>query len=412
MRLKAALEYDKPFDGEGKVFRVSGQYSIVSSISNATFKSDGMTKFLLTGEKVVIENCVFDVDGQSVDRSLIDCLASEVVLRNCTIKNIRSNNGNGAYGVYVDIVNCSSEIVSCNFINISDAREETDPVGEIKGMCGGVYYTCAKSVLTATPQKQIADNLYLEDIYTSLPNGDLNEKSFDADGIRIFVNDAKTKKEYLYAQCFVLNSITGRDIQKRLIKISGASSCEIKNVRYKTNRKIGRKYPAHLIAVYDSYNIHISDVEYKGGCNDIAFCGSNSANVTIDGLSVKSNGRVFRKSTSSLFRINKCKNLKINRLNFSGAFYRLGQLSSSEDVSIEMYGRNVTCVVPFEIKNTKGIQISGEIKGVRNNTPALFKMEKVEGVTVEGNITEVEPQIFKYESLAVLRGKVRSRYVS
>lgn len=374
-----------------KVIFVKGVFTIDSSVNGITFKCDSTSKILVTGNCIKIENCVFDANGNSVDISLIDCLCKKVFFKNCVIENIRGQEGKGSYGIYIDIEKCSASILSCIFKNISDSREEDAPVGQMKGMCGAIYYSCFKNYLKSKPHRQYVEDIVIENIYTSLPNGEINNKSTDADGIRIFINEKKSPQELLDAQKYDITGVTGRDVQKRLIKISGASNCTLSNVYYKNNRKLSRRYPMHLIAVYDSNNIYITDVDYCSGCNDIAFCGSNSSNITIDKMKVEDNGNWFRKSTSNnLFRIYKCVGFHIKGLKFSGNYCELGQLNNSENIEIELEGKKVSCLSPIEIKDTKNISLSGTLQTVKRRNNSLFKLVNVEDLTVDKELGDVE----------------------
>ena len=372
-----------------KIFHVRGVCIIDSSVNNTTFKCDSTSKILVIGKNIVIENCVFDANNNSVDRSLIECLCDNIVFKNCIIENIQGREGKGAYGIYIDIENCKSTIQSCKFKNITDSREETDPVGKMKGMCGAIFYSCSKNYLMSTPQYQYVENVEIENVYTSLPSGEINDKSIDADGIRIFINERKSPKAYSDAQKYVIKNVTGRDVQKRLIKISGATNCTISNVIYDNNRKLSRRYPSHLIAIYDSDNVQISNVDYTSGCNDIAICGSKSSHITINNVKVKGNGNVIRKTTSSLFRISNCSRLSIKDLKFSGQYYRLGQLSNSEDIEIELYGKNISCMSPIEIKDTKKISLSGNLQSINKVKSTVFKLEKVEDISIDKGLGDV-----------------------
>lgn len=385
-----------PLYGSSNTIHVKGLYTINSSIQNLVIICDSVTKIIVSGNNVVIEDCTFDANGYSVDRCFIELIGEDVTLKNCTIKNVRGKEGKGAYGIYVDIEKCSATILSCKFTNISDSREETDPVGQMKGMCGAIYYSCDRSYLKSSPRKQIIDDVEIESIFTSLPDGTINDKSFDADGIRVFINDKKTPQALLNAQEYEFRGIKGRDIQKRLIKISGGANCVVSNVFYKRNKKLPRRYPSHLIAVYDSEKIKLTDVDYSSGCNDIVFCGSNSTNVSLENLTVKDNSRLFRKSTSSLFRINNCKQLHIKGLRFSGQYYRLGQLNNSQDVDIQIEGKKVSCASSIEIKNTNGVKLAGSVQGVKNGSSSVFSLNNVNGVSIREELGGIDnPKLFK-----------------
>lgn len=382
-RFKKDLESETSFNGRKRVYRIKGIYNIRGSVFNAVFICDSITKINIIGDKVIIDNCVFNANSNSVDRSLIDCLGKEVIIKNCVVKNIRGNNKNGAYGIFVDIEKCSSSIMSCIFKNISDSREETDPVGEMKGMCGAIFYSCSKCYLKSVPYNQKAEDIIIENVFTSLPNGEVNEKSTDADGLRVFINEKKTQKEFFDAQKYTIRNIRGRDLQKRLLKISGATNCVISNVVYKKNKKLSKRFPSNLIAVYDSDNIYISDVDYSSGCSDIAFCGINSHNINIDNIIVKDNKDQFGESTSSLFRINSCEHLAIRNLRFMGHYYRLGQLYNSEDVEIQLKGEDVSCTIPMEIKDSKDVKITGLLRNLKKDSNLLFKIVNVEGLSID-----------------------------
>lgn len=393
--LRDVVQSEKPINFNGKTFFIKGSYNIRTSIKNATFCCDSITKLLITGDNVIIKNCIFDVNNHSVDRSLIECLGRKVIIKNCVIKNIKGDIGKGAYGIFIDIEKCSSIIKSCEFINISDSRKENDPVGKIKGMCGGILYSSGSYIITSNPQKQVAEDILIENVFTSIRDGKVNEKSYDADGIRVFINDAKTPKVLLHLQNYCFNNIKGKDVQKRLIKLSGAYNCEIKDVTYGGNQILSNRFPSHLIAVYDSDNININDVDYVSGCNDIAFCCSNSANVILKGVKVRGNVSPLNNSTSSLFRVNKCNNLSIRSMEFWGKFNRLGQLYNSENIFLQLKGENLYFINPIEIKDVKNLMLTGAIK--KYTSKMAVKCINVDNLSVGGNLARLKSQVLKFE---------------
>lgn len=378
------------------LIHIKGDYVIDRSIKDSYFICDSTTKIVVAGGRIEIVNCIFDANGHSVNRSLIECKKGNVSIKKCTIKNINSRAGKGAYGIFVNVENCTSIIKSCSFFNITDTREETDPFGYIKGMCGAIYYSTEDNVLHSKPHKQTAIDIEINYLFTSTPEGNINFKSNDADGIRVFINDTKTKKEYFDAQNYSFKNIRGADIQKRLIKISGASNCSISNVVYLGNEKLPNHYPSHLIAVFDSDKILINKVNYKSGCNNIAFCAGNSSNVSLNKIEICANETTIRTNPASLFYIDECKNLELRNITFTGGFQRLGRLYNSEGIYIQLKGDNIFCSSPIEIKDSKNVKLSGELNNVEKNKKGYFLIDNVEGLSIKGGLKKLDSKLFKY----------------
>ena len=309
------------------------------------------------------------------------------------MENIHSTNGSGAYGIFINIERCSSSIMHCKFRNISDARETVDPIGVIKGMCGGVFYSGTSSALTTTPCMQVLDGAELENIYTSQPNGEINNVSTDADGIRVFVNDARTETKFYNAQSYSFSNIIGRDIQKRILKLSGVTNCKIENVTYEGNKKLPQRFPLSLIAVMDAFDVSVKSVRNISGCMKIGFVILNSKNIQLESFFLSGNGKDYNNSKAWLFRVFNSNNLRIENVKFEGNFEQLGRVYDSKDVYLQFDGHDFNTGNSLDVKRSDSVVVNCTLRNVGPGRTPLMFFDNVKDVKVNCNQKNVYSRI-------------------